>query len=155
MYFGKRRVYINKFNKLTCYGKISRQVTCQSDDYVVLCFLLSQSGTCGVLCRWYARVTTSSSSVSFVALTRQSSSMVEQALCKRQVVSSILTSGSSKLAIIPLSKCVRAEIPKWSNGADCKSAGVSLRGSESLSRHQKKEMQILGPLSSDGRATPW
>ena len=67
--------------------------------------------------------------------------------CKPQVVSSILTSGS-KIVILGAKRIfnrkILAEVPKWSNGTDCKSVGASLRGFESLPRHQMKSHKFLG-----------
>ncbi len=81
----------------------------------------------------------------------QSSSMAEQLFCKQQVVGSIPTFGSIKslkrckavLIFLQLHRQEYAEIPEWSNGTDCKSVGLCLRGFESLSRHHLHKEKVL------------
>jgi hypothetical protein len=56
---------------------------------------------------------------------------VEQLTCNQQVVGSTPTIGSTR----PFVGTARGEVPEWPKGADCKSAGVSLRRFESSPLH--------------------
>src|SRR5215813_4955247 len=56
---------------------------------------------------------------------------VEQLTCNQQVVGSTPTIGSTR----PFVGTTHGEVPEWPKGADCKSAGVSLRRFESSPLH--------------------
>ena len=56
---------------------------------------------------------------------------VEQLTCNQQVVGSTPTIGSTR----PFVGTAHGEVPEWPKGADCKSAGVSLRRFESSPLH--------------------
>ena len=75
---------------------------------------------------------------------RWRSSTVEQLICNQQVAGSIpsasldvrsLTAQTFSREFLDASPC--GGIPEWPKGADCKSAGVSLRRFESSSLHQR------------------
>ena len=62
---------------------------------------------------------------------RRCSSGVEQLTCNQQVVGSTPTIGSRSRD----ARAAFGEVPEWPKGADCKSAGVSLRRFESSPLH--------------------
>src|SRR3989338_7579876 len=55
--------------------------------------------------------------------------LVEQLICNQQV------GGSKPLASSSLKGCMTGQLPKWSTGADCKSAALALRRFESFTAH--------------------
>ena len=77
--------------------------------------------------------------------TRWRSSRVEHLICNQAVVGSIpiasfaLTSGHSRR--------VSGEVPEWPKGADCKSAGVSLRRFESSPLHPRHMLAGIAQLA--------
>src|SRR5438445_6308634 len=80
---------------------------------------------------------------------RRCSSGVEQLTCNQQVVGSTPTIGSTR------DRGQRGEVPEWPKGADCKSAGDSLRRFESSPLHFEamgsRDSMTCGS-SSGGRA---
>ncbi len=78
----------------------------------------------------------------FEILNCQCSSGVEQLFCKQPVVGSNPATGSLlQLSFITLLK--RGGIPKWPNGADCKSVVGRLRRFESCSPHNAGVAQLV------------
>ena len=83
--------------------------------------------------------------------TRWRSSRVEHLICNQAVVGSIPiasfthTSGHSRRA--------SGEVPEWPKGADCKSAGVSLRRFESSPLHQHEAPSMHAGIAQLARAS--